>query len=88
MSLALGILFNILIFAIATFGTSLVIEKYYRGRMKWIFIPGLTLVSGAALAVTGFGVKLLFALASGFSLAHSALIVVGGAATGVFLSFL
>lgn len=88
MSLAFAVLFNILIFSIVTFGTSLMLEKYYRGRLKWILVPALTLVSGVALSVTGFGVKLLFALTAKFSLGNGALIVVGGAATGVFVSFL
>jgi hypothetical protein len=45
MSLALTILLNILIFSAATFGTSLIIEKYYRGRLKWIIVPAFTLFS-------------------------------------------
>jgi hypothetical protein len=45
MSLALTILLIILIFSAAAFGTSLIIEKYYRDRLKWIIVPAFTLFS-------------------------------------------
>lgn len=88
MSLALTILFHILIFATATFGTSLLIEWYYRGRLKWILVPAFTLISGRVLLRTSFVPTVLTSLLSGFSLEGFGLILFGGVMTGVFFSFL
>ncbi len=88
MTRALGILLNILLFAVATFGTSLMIEKYYRGGMKWILVPALTLLSGMLLVTTDFVVQVLTSLTAPFSLRDFALIVVGGGVIGFFFSFL
>jgi hypothetical protein len=86
--LAIAILCHILIFAVATFGTSLLIEKYYRGRLKWILVPALTFISGGVFVKTTFVQKVLFSLTTTFSLQGFGLIIFGGVMTGVFFSFL
>ncbi len=88
MYLALAILINILLFVLATFGTSLMIEKYYRGRLKWILVPACTLLSGILLVKTDFVLRILSSMTAAFSLYDFSVIVLGGMATGVFFSFL
>ncbi|KPK45781.1 MAG: hypothetical protein AMK74_02360 [Nitrospira bacterium SM23_35] len=88
MSLALVILFHIMIFAVATFGTSLLIERYYHGRLKWVLVPALTFMSGGVLIKTSFVPMVLFFLTSVFSLQGLGMILLGGVMTGVFFSFL
>jgi hypothetical protein len=88
LSLAFAILFHILIFAVATFGTSLLIEKYYRGRLKWILVPALTFISGGIFVKTPFLKDVLFSLTAAFSLKGFGVIILGGVMTGIFFSFL
>lgn len=87
-SLAFAILFNILIFSAATFGTSLLIEKYYRGRLKWILVPFFTLLSALFIIKTDFMVKVLYAITKNSSIHDFGIILLGGAITGIFFSFL
>lgn len=77
-----------MIFAVATFGTSLLIERYYHGRLKWIVVPALTLFSGGVLIKTSFVQSVLVSLTSAFSLQGVGMILLGGVMTGVFFSFL
>ncbi len=88
MSLAFAILFHILIFSVATFGTSLLIEKYYRGRLKWIFVPFFTLLSALFIVKTDFMLKVLYAITQNSTIQDFGIILLGGAITGVFFSFL
>ncbi len=88
MSSALTILFNILLFTAATFGTSLIIERYYRGRLKWILVPAFTFLAGTLFVTTDFLLRVLASLTAPFSLHDLGLIVAGGAVTGFFFSFL
>jgi hypothetical protein len=85
---ALAILLNILLFVAVTFGTSLIIEKYYQGRLKWILVPAFTLLSGILLVKTDFVLRVLSSITAAFSLHDFSLIVLGGIVTGVFFSFL
>jgi uncharacterized membrane protein YhfC len=87
-SLALTILVHILLFAVATFGTSLLIERYYHGRLKWILVPALVFISGGVLLKTAFVQMVLLSLTSTFSLQGLGLILFGGVMTGIFFSFL
>jgi hypothetical protein len=75
-------------FAVATFGTSLLIEKYYRGRLKWILVPSFTFLSGLLLIKTDIVLGVLNAITKTFSIQDFGLIVFGGVMTGVFFSFL
>jgi hypothetical protein len=88
MSLALTILLNILIFSAATFGTSLLIEKYYHGRLKWIIVPSFTLISAILMIKTDFMLKVLFSLTKNITIQDFGLILLGGILTGIFFSFL
>jgi hypothetical protein len=88
LSLALTILFHILTFTVATFGTSLLIERHYHGRLKWILVPALTFISGGVLVKTAIVQMVLFSLATTFSLQGFGLILLGGVMTGIFFSFL
>ena len=88
MSLALTILLNILIFSAATFGTSLLIEKYYHGRLKWIIVPSFTLISAILMIKTDFMLKVLFSLTKNVTIQDFGLILFGGMLTGIFFSFL
>ncbi len=88
MSLALTILLNILIFSAATFGTSLLIEKYYHGRLKWIIVPSFTLISAILMIKTDFMLKVLFSLTKNVTIQDFGLILLGGILTGIFFSFL
>jgi hypothetical protein len=88
MSLALTILLNILIFSAATFGTSLLIEKYYHGRQKWIIVPSFTLISAILMIKTDFMLKVLFSLTKNVTIQDFGLILLGGILTGIFFSFL
>jgi len=88
MSLALTILLNILIFSAATFGTSLLIEKYYHGRLKWIIVPSFTLLSAILMIKTDFMLKVLFSLTKNITIQDFGLILLGGILTGIFFSFL
>ena len=88
MSLALTILLNILIFSAATFGTSLLIEKYYHGRLKWIIVPSFTLISAILTIKTDFMLKVLFSLTKNITIQDFGLILLGGILTGIFISFL
>jgi hypothetical protein len=88
LSLVFAILFHILIFAAATFGTSLLIEKYYRGRLKWVLVPALTFIAGGIFVKTPLMQKVLFSLSTTFSLEGFGVILFGGVMTGVFFSFL
>ena len=75
-------------FAVATFGTSLLIEKYYRGRLKWILVPAFTFLSGLLLIKTDIVFGVLSAITKTFSIQDFGLIVFGGVMTGIFFSFL
>ena len=88
MSLALTILLNILIFSAATFGTSLLIEKYYHGRLKWIIVPSFTLLSAILMIKTDFMLKVLFSLTKNITIQDFGLILLGGILSGIFFSFL
>ena len=88
MSLALTILLNILIFSAATFGTSVLIEKYYPGRLKWIIVPSFTLLLAILFIRTEFVLKLLTSITKTFTIQGLGLILVGGIVTGMFFSFL
>ena len=88
MSLALTILLNILIFSAATFGTSLLIEKYYHGRLKWIIVPSFTLISAILMIKTDFMLRVLFSLTKNVTIQDFGLILLGGILTGIFFSFL
>jgi hypothetical protein len=88
MSLALIILLNILIFCAATFGTSILIEKYYHGRLKWIIVPSFTLVSAILMVKTGFMLKVLSSLTKNTTIQDFGVILLGGILTGIFFSFL
>jgi hypothetical protein len=88
MSLAFTILLNILIFSAATFGTSLLIEKYYHGRLKWIIVPSFTLISAILMIKTDFMLKVLFSLTKNVTIQDFGLILLGGILTGIFFSFL
>jgi hypothetical protein len=88
MSLALIILANILIFSAATFGTSLLIEKYYHGRLKWIIVPSFTFMSAILIIKTGFMLKVLSSLTKNTTIQDFGLILLGGIVTGIFFSFL
>jgi hypothetical protein len=88
MSLAFFILFHILIFTVATFGTSLLIERYYRGTLKWVLVPSLTLVSALLITKTDFMLRVLHAITVKSTLHDFPVILLGGVITGVFFSFL
>jgi hypothetical protein len=88
MSLAFAILANILIFSAATFGTSLFIEKYYHGRLKWIIVPSFTLFLAILLIKTDFVLKVLCSITKTFTIQDLGLIFLGGIITGIFFSFL
>jgi hypothetical protein len=88
MSLALIILLNILIFSAATFGTSLLIEKYYHGRLKWLLVPSFTLASALFIAKTDFMLMVLSSLTKNSTMHDFGLIFLGGMITGIFFSFL
>lgn len=88
MSIAFNILLNILMFSAATFGTSIIIEKYYKGRMKWVIVPLFTLLSSLLIIKTDFMLKVLFAITGDITLQRSALILLGGIIIGIFISFL
>jgi hypothetical protein len=88
MSIALTILLNILIFSAATFGTSVLIEKYYNGRLKWIIVPSFTLFFAILFTKTDFVLKVLNAITKTFTIKDLGLILLGGVITGMFFSFL
>ena len=88
MFLVLTILLNILIFSAATFGTSLLIEKYYHGRLKWITVPSFTLISAILMIKTDFMLKVLTSLTKNITVQDFGLILLGGILTGIFFSFL
>jgi cellobiose-specific phosphotransferase system component IIB len=88
MSLALIILLNILIFCAATFGTSILIEKYYHGRLKWIIVPSFTLISAILMVKTDFMLKVLSSLTKNTTIQDFGVILLGGILTGIFFSFL
>jgi hypothetical protein len=88
MFLALTILLNILIFSAATFGTSLLIEKYHHGRLKCITVPSFTLISAILMIKTDFMLKVLTSLTKNISVQDFGLILLGGILTGIFFSFL
>ena len=88
MFLAFAILFNILIFSAATFGTSLIIERHYHGRLKWILVPSFTLLSAILIIETDFMLKVLHSLTKNFTIQDIGLIIGGGIITGIFFSFL
>ncbi len=88
MSLALNILFNILLFSAATFGTSLIIEKYYSGKLKWIIVPSFTLFLTLLIIKTDFMLKVLFVITKSITIQHLGLILLGGIIAGLFISFL
>jgi len=88
MSLAFAILFHILIFAAATFGTSLLIEKYYHGRLKWILVPLFTMLSAVLIVKTDFMLKVLYSITKNSTVHDFGIILFGGIITGIFFSFL
>jgi hypothetical protein len=88
MSLAIAILLNILIFSAATFGTSLLIEKYYHGRLKWVLVPTFTLSSAILIIKTDFMLRVLFSVTKNITLHDLEFILVGGVVSGIFFSFL
>ena len=88
MYLALTILFNILMFSAATFGTSLLIEKYYHGRLKWFLVPSFTLASAIFMIKTDFILRVLSSLTKIFTLPDFGMILLGGIVAGIFFSSL
>lgn len=88
MSLALAILANILIFSAAAFSTSLLIEKYYHGRLKWFLVPSFTLASAILMIKTHFILKVLSSLTKPIIFQDFGLILLGGIITAIFFSFL
>ena len=88
MSLAFAILANILIFSAATFGSSVLIEKYYHGRLKWIIVPSFTLFLAILFTKTDFVIKVLTSITKTFTIQGLGLILLGGIITGMFFSFL
>ncbi|MBM4146993.1 MAG: hypothetical protein FJ240_12120 [Nitrospira sp.] len=88
MSLALIILANILIFTAVTFGTTIIIEKYYHGRLKWIIVPSFTFTSALLMIKTDLMLKVLSSLTQSSRLQDYGLILLGGILTGIFFSFL
>ena len=88
MSLAFAILINILIFTAATIGTSLLIEKYYSGRLKWIIVPSFTFFLAILFTRTDFVIKVLNSITKTFTIKDLGLILLGGVITGMFFSFL
>jgi hypothetical protein len=88
MSLAFVILINILIFTVATIGTSLLIEKYYSGRLKWIIVPSFTLFFAILFTRTDFMLNVLNSITKTFTIKDLGLILIGGITTGMFFSFL
>jgi hypothetical protein len=88
MWLAFAILLNILIFTVATFGTSVLIEKYYRGRLKWIIVPSFTVFLAILFTKTDFVLKVLNAITKTLTIKDLGLILLGGIITGMFFSFL
>lgn len=88
MSLVLVILLNIMIFSVATFGTSLLIEKYYHGKLKWIVVPSFTLFLAILFIRTDFVIKVLTSITKTFTIQGLGLILLGGIVTGMFFSFL
>jgi hypothetical protein len=88
MSLAFAILFNILLFSGATFGTTLMIEKYYHGRLKWLLVPSFTFFSGILIVKTGIMLKVLHSITKNLTLQDFGMILLGGLITGIFFSFL
>jgi hypothetical protein len=88
MSLALVILLNVLIFSAATFGTSLIIEKYYHGSLKWVIVPAFTLLSAILIIKTDFMIKVLFSITRDVTIQDLEVIIAGGVIAGIFFSFL
>jgi hypothetical protein len=88
MYLALSILANILIFSATTFVTSIVIEKYYHGRLKWILVPSVTALLAILLIETDLILRVLHSLTNNLTIQDIALIILGGMMTGIFFSFL
>lgn len=88
MSLAFAILLNILIYSAATLGTSLIIEKYYHGRLKWIIVLFFTLFSVSLIIRTNLLLKVLYSITKNITLKDFGFILFGGIITGIFFSFL
>jgi hypothetical protein len=88
MALALTILLNILIFSVATLGTSLLIEKYYHGRLKWIIVLSFTLFLAILFTKTDLVIRVLTSITKTFTIQDLGLIFLGGIVTGMFFSFL
>jgi hypothetical protein len=88
MSLAFAILINILIFTAATIASSLLIEKYYSGKLKWIIVPSFTLFLAILFTKTDLVLKVLNSITNTFTIKDLGLIFLGGIITGMFFSFL
>ena len=83
---AIRILLNLLFFCVVLFSTTLLIEKFYAGRLKWA-VSGLLLAFLAFFALRpDFLVSIMEAVTGGFSLERVALIAAGGVCCGLVSS--
>ena len=87
MLIALRILFNILMFGSVMFFTSLLIEKFYAGRMRWPAFSVLTVIMIGFSIRTDVALQILNALFMDFSMTQLGMVLIGGILSGVFISF-
>jgi hypothetical protein len=86
--IVIGILSAILAFTVVTFGTSLLMEKAYAGRLR----PYVTLFSAVAAGsialwlLRGGAADAIGGLTSGFTVKNGAQIILCGVAAGLFIS--
>jgi|GEM_PF-763384 len=84
--MAVKVLLNILIFSAVTFSASLVIEKYYAGRLKWLTVTVLFLAIAGLISRPGIMPLFLSALTAPFSPKQLGLLLPGGLLSGIFMS--
>jgi len=87
MIIAFRILFNILMFGAAMFFTSLLIEKFYAGRMRWLAFSVLSVIMIGFSIRTDVALQILNALFLDFSMTQLGMVLIGGILCGVFISF-
>lgn len=86
LAVALRVLLNVVLFSVTMFLTSLVIERFYAGKYRWVVITLL------ALSMAGLSLELevvprvLKALSANVTLEAVALIISGGLLSGMFIS--
>ena len=86
MSILTEVLLNIVIFAVLTFTTSLLVERFYFSRLRWLLVPFFAAVIVTVFTWRDYLAGMIEALTGKESSSGILLVVAGGILSGIFIS--